>query len=100
MSRKTITDFTEITTLGQNDIFLVVKDPSGLNSTNKISANSLFADIKFLSANVFSVNLKTTPANNSNVPTGGSQGTIFFDDDYIYVTTSSGVIKRAALSSF
>ena len=100
MSRKSLVDFTETSSIRQNDILIVVKDPSGASTTNKITANNMFADINYLSANVFTINLKTTPANNSNVPTGAEQGTIFFDSDYIYVVTTSGVIKRASLSIF
>jgi len=50
----------------------------------------------------FVVENPITPASNNTTTefTGGQQGSIFWDSDYLYVATSNTVIKRVALSVF
>lgn len=78
----------------------------GSNSTFTISANSVnftsnVSFTKVVTANTVkatSVQLNLSTPASSNV--GVSQGSIWFDSDYIYCATSNTEIKRAPLSSF
>jgi hypothetical protein len=55
-----------------------------------------------LDVNSDAVRLRTarTPASSNNTAVGWGVGTIAWDSSYLYVATSSSVIKRVALSSF
>ena len=45
MADKKITDLTTLTSIGQNDLLVVVSDPSGTPITKKIVASSLFGNV-------------------------------------------------------
>jgi hypothetical protein len=100
MAQRSIADLIEANSINSSDMLIVMTDPTGLNATNKVTANNILKRVSYLAANVFSIDLKTTPANNSAVPTNGKRGTIWYDDNYLYVVTSNGVIKRTELSVF
>jgi hypothetical protein len=55
-----------------------------------------------LDVNSDAVRLRTarTPASSNNTAVGWGVGTIAWDSSYLYIATSSSVIKRVALSSF
>ena len=96
-----------------NDYLVVVRDPASVQSTNTITIGALFGNVAvdavltanvtidtntgYLMVNNFIVTNKSTPsANNDTVV----QGSIWFDDDYIYVATANNQIKRASLANF
>lgn len=60
------------------------------------------APTETLDVNSDAVRLRTarTPASSNNTAVGWGVGTIAWDASYIYVATSSSVIKRVALSTF
>jgi hypothetical protein len=60
------------------------------------------APTEALDINSDAVRLRTarTPASSNNTAVGWGVGTIAWDASYIYVATSSSVIKRVALSTF
>jgi hypothetical protein len=60
------------------------------------------APTEALDINSDAIRIRTTqtPASGNNTAIGWGVGTIAWDADYIYVATSSSVIKRVALSTF
>jgi hypothetical protein len=70
-------------------------------STDKIGLLTN-APTETLDINSDAVRLRTarTPASSNNTAVGWGVGTIAWDASYIYVATSSSVIKRVALSTF
>jgi hypothetical protein len=60
------------------------------------------APTEALDINSDAIRIRTTqtPASGNNTAVGWGVGTIAWDADYIYVATSSSVIKRVALSTF
>jgi hypothetical protein len=65
---------------------------------NTIPSNTTIADAAVLSANTIIVRNEQTPAN--TIALTISKGTVFFDENYIYVATANNTVKRAALTSF
>jgi hypothetical protein len=61
------------------------------------TSNVIVANTKTLRANNVQINKLSTPSSSSDNVT---QGTIWFDSNYIYCATANGVIKRVALSTF
>ena len=64
--------------------------------TNTVSANTITVNNATVNSNGIIITNALTPANSSSPVTTGK---IFYDSNYIYVSTPAG-IKRAALSSF
>ncbi|NBO36894.1 hypothetical protein EBU91_05115 [bacterium] len=90
---KKITELPALTDPSGEDLLVIVDNPNGSsNATKKVTLTTLFSNT---SANV-SIR-KFTPANSSIVVKGG---TIFFDDNFLYVATSNNIIKRISFSSF
>ena len=103
-------------TLTSDDLIMVVNDPAGSPSTNKITFGNMLANVNIVakfsntvnssgnitstsiinSTNLF-INYRTTPTTNTDVVQSGK---LWFDNDYIYVSISNNNIKRAALSNF
>ena len=79
-----------------------------LNGANTaISANVNFTkagagQVKIVSGAITLSGKATVTSNNATTQlgAGGLQGTMFWDEDYLYVATSNTVIKRVALSIF
>lgn len=108
-------DLQRANTISSNTLFLVELDPDGIHLTRAISAQTLFANVTFnvtSSANIAANNLNVTGdfvvdtvtiANNFTPNTSadvveGRQ--VWFDSNYLYVSTADNVIKRVALSTF
>jgi len=126
MADKKVSALTAINKVSKDDLLLVVNDPGGTATSNKITVGNLFGNVEVvtthnnlttfvsnttfssnkvtISANTtFSGNLKMTsdtPSSNNAGSEGYGVGSIWFDENYIYVATASGTIKRAALSVF
>lgn len=104
MSNKVITDLASITSPYSNDYLLIVHNASGIPTTNIITVNNFLnnANVNALypasvkTANLI-INFRTTPDTSSYT---AQQGTIFHDNNYIYIAISNNNVKRAALSSF
>lgn len=103
---KKISELTESTSPTPDDLLVIVDSPASGAVTKKItvanllgnsSANVTVSNTALLSAKNVVVRRKETPVNSTAT---SPQGTIYFDDNYIYVVTSTGVTKRAALASF
>lgn len=123
MADKKVTALKAATSVSGDDLFMVVDDPLGTPASKKLTVGSLFGSVP--SAAVFTqdvtisggnatVSANTTFSGAGNLiltsvtPTSNhpeftvppvSSGSIWFDDDYIYVAVNSTTIKRAALSS-
>jgi hypothetical protein len=97
--------FTEIRDRGDTansiaaDTLLSVCVTPNTNPTSKVITGENFANSfnKPGTTNTLVLMTSSTPANAAIVCRGG---TIFFDNNYIYVAIANNVVKRAALSSF
>jgi len=111
-SDKRLDELTAAIYMAGNDYFVVVRDPAGSKTTNTITKDLLFGNVdsdavftgnvsidsaKYLIVNNMVIARKSTPVSNTDTVTGGS---IWFDDNYIYVATANNTIKRVALSDF
>lgn len=101
-----------------HDLFGSVPANTSVSGTLTVSANSTIngansvvsANLNITSTNGPKVNAgyvtlasKTTVGSNNATTVlgqGGLQGSIFWDDDYLYVATANNQIKRVALSVF
>lgn len=117
MADRKVTELPALTTAAAEDVLYVIDDPSGTPVSKKISLlnllGSLPANTTFAAEATFNnkVNVangivtlqtaKTVGSNNAATVLGsGMQGSIFWDENYLYVATSNTVIKRVALSAF
>jgi hypothetical protein len=125
MADRKITELAALTSANQEDLLYVVDDPSGTPVSKKISLYNLFGSVPAntsisgtvaVSGNTTLSGAKTdisagqvtlssaTNVGSNNATTvlgrGGAQGTIFWDENYLYVATSNTVVKRVALSVF
>lgn len=76
---------------------------SGSNTTFTSNVNIGSSSYLKLNQGVVTLGAKTTISSNNattQLGGGGLQGSIFWDEDYLYVATSNTVIKRVALSTF
>jgi hypothetical protein len=105
-----ISSLPSITSTNSGDILAVQQDPdSSSRALKKITvgnftagfartnSNTTFLDDANVSINNLIIRRKATPANSSVDVTGGS---VFYDDNYIYVAVSNNHLKRVALESF
>ena len=119
MADKKLTELTAMTAPDGADIIHIVDDVAGTPTNKKITLSTLFDNIPtdvtatanvavtgtltitgdlIPSANVLLATGGITPANSTN--TTVAAGTIWFDANYIYVTTATDTVKRVALSTF
>ena len=90
---KKISELTALTAPAGEDLLVIVDDPTGTsNATKKVTVSNLLGNA---AANIAIRNV--TPANSTITV---QQGTIFYDNTYIYVATSNNNLKRVSLSSF
>lgn len=117
MADRKVTELPALTTPAAEDQLYIIDDPSGTPVSKKISLLNLFgavpANTTFTAQSTFNnkVNVangivtlttsKSVSSNNATTVLGaGMQGSIFWDENYLYVATSNTVIKRVALSAF
>lgn len=105
-----IASLPSITSANNADIVAVQQDPdSSSRALKKITignltahfartnSNTTFLDDAAVSINNLIIRRKATPANSTVEVTGGS---VFYDNNYIYVAVSNNNLKRVALESF
>ena len=76
---------------------------SGANSVVSANLNITSTNGPKIDAGVVTLSAKTTVGSNNATTVlgqGGLHGSIFWDEDYLYVATSNTQIKRVALSVF
>lgn len=104
---KKISELPALTSPAAEDLLVIVDAPSSNavtkqvtvgNLLNNVAANVTVSNTYYLSANNIQIKRKATPVVSSG--TTDLQGSIWFDDNYIYVATANGTVKRAALSTF
>lgn len=103
---KKISELTALTSPAAEDLLVIVDAPTTNAVTKSVTVGNLFGNCSanltlsnaaILNANTVVVRNKQTPANSTATFTGG---TIFFDENYLYIAVSNNTIKRVALSSF
>ena len=104
---KKISELTALTQPSTDDLLVIVDAPASnavtkqvtvQNFFNNSAANVTVGNTYYLSANNLVVRRKATPVTSSG--TSDLQGSIWFDENYVYVAVANGTIKRAALSTF
>lgn len=92
-----ISELTEVGSASSNSLVVVVRPSPADPRTVSMKVNNLLANAETLSSANIVFKDKSTPANATITVAGG---TMWFDDDYIYVATSNNTVKRAALTTF
>jgi hypothetical protein len=125
MADRKITELAALTAPTGKDLLYVVDDPSGTPVSKKVSLHDMFGSVPAntsitgtatVSGNTSLGGAKTTVtagqvtlsvatsvgSNNATTVLGRAdgQGTIFWDQNYLYVATSNTEVKRVALSVF
>ncbi len=90
---KRVGDLATANSASLTDAVLIERNPGANNATTYQITVANFAN----NLPINKLGEKSTPANNA---ISSSQGHIWFDDNYVYVTTANNVTKRAALSTF
>jgi hypothetical protein len=86
------------TALG-SDRVLLLKNPDGVANTVTISINNLLSNTSgTLSPQTLVLRDNRTAQTSEGLII--TKGTLFFDDNYLYVAIANNVVKRAPLSSF
>lgn len=103
---KKISELGESTSPSANDLLVIVNSSAGTTVTRKVtvanllgstSANVTVSNSATLSTKNLVVRRKETPVSSS---TSDQQGSIYFDDNYLYLAISNGAVKRVALTTF
>ena len=116
MASSKITELTAANTIAVTDVLPFVSDPSGSPATKKITLSNFYANVvvtaKFantvtltaavtsnnsLTANNLYITYRSTPASSGD---SVSNGKLRFDNNYLYVSTNTNVIKRVTLDTF
>ena len=125
MADRKITELTALTAPNQKDLLYTVDDPTGTPVSKKISLFNLFGAVPAntsisgtfaaagntsisgakteLTAGQITLSAATSVGSNNATTVIGradAQGTIFWDQNYLYVATSNTQVKRIALSVF
>lgn len=125
MADRKITELPALTTPDQKDLLYVVDDSIGTPASKRISLYNLFGSVPAntsitgtltvsgnttiggtktnISSGVVTLGASTSVVSNNATTVlgaGGMQGSIFWDENFLYVATSNTVIKRVALSTF
>jgi hypothetical protein len=103
---KKISELVATVSPSSDDLLVIVDSPSANAVTKKVTvgnlmgnstANVTISNSAILSANTLVIRRKHTPTSSS---TSDQQGTIYFDDNYLYVAISNGAVKRVSLNAF
>ena len=125
MADRKITELDALTAPDQKDLLYVVDDPSGTPVSKKISLYNLFGSVPantsisgtltasgnttlsgaktIVSQGQITLSATTSVGSNNATTVLGradGQGSIFWDQNYLYVATSNTQVKRVALSVF
>ena len=94
MASVEIADLPRANTVSNNDILVIVVNPTTLEETRSVTIQTLFSNT---SIGVLKLNDLRTPANSTITI---EKGTLFYDTDYFYIATANNEIKRIALEVF
>lgn len=87
-----ISELTQTNTVGNTDLFVLVRNPTTEPTTNTVT----FSTLKTVLSS--SLVADTTPANSSALTI--ASGTMLHDSNYLYIATANNIVKRVALSLF
>ena len=99
---KRFSNVTACTSIKSSDLVLVASKNASSNTgyyTRQCNVAVLFTNVALASVNNAVISKNSTPSNSSS-NSGVVSGQFWFDDNYIYVVTSNGSVKRATLSTF
>jgi hypothetical protein len=103
---KKITELMAHTAPSSDDLLVIVDSPSSNAITKKVTvgtllsntaANVTISNTSVLSTKNIVVRRKETPTSSATTDT---QGTMFYDDNYLYIAVANGTLKRVALTAF
>jgi len=126
MADKKVSGLPVSTGVTSDDLFMIVNNPSGVPTSQKITVADLFdgvpsatafdgtvaaranvavsGNIMNISANAtFTGDMRvtpSTPATSNTITESVGVGKIWFDDNYLYVATNATTIKRVVLDEF
>jgi len=123
MADRKTTELDALASPNQKDLLYVVDDPTGTPTSKKVSLYTLFGSVPantsisgtlsitgdatlssnvVVSSGVVQLSSNTSVVSNSATAVfgAGAQGSIAWDENYLYIATSNTVIKRVALSAF
>lgn len=89
---KKISELPIINSALSNDRIVILKNPNSAPATVTISVSNLLGNS--------SANLVIQEVNVPNSSITVKKGTIFYDQDYLYIAVANNTIKRINLSSF
>ena len=91
---KRIEDHDYANNITDDDVILIVNDPSGVPETLIITKQNFFANVSTIRANTFTVKATKTPPANSNV-TGQTAGELYIGTDgYLYFASNTSHTRR------
>jgi hypothetical protein len=106
MADTKVTGLPSLTTPAGEDLLYIIDNPSGTPASKSIDLLTLFGNVSwnvsvngtFTIANTgFRFGAQYTPANSTITVT---QGTVFYDANYLYVATANNNLKRIELTVF
>ena len=85
-------------TVSSGDLMVIVKNANTVPAHYKTPVDDVAAAYNTVSNAAIVIFTANTPANSTALSI--SQGVVFYDNNYLYCSTSNNVVKRVALSSF
>lgn len=126
MADKKVSGLPVSTGVTSDDLFMIVNNPSGVPTSQKITVANLFGGVPSatafdgtvaaranvaVSGNIMNISANatftgdmrvtpSTPATSNTITESVGVGKIWFDDNYLYVATNATTIKRVVLDEF
>lgn len=95
---KKISELSVLSSTNELDYIPIVDTHSNTTpTTKKITVGTLFGNVATVSAQAIIMMNTSTPANSTPAVV---EGTIWADNNYLYVATANNLIKRVSLSTF
>lgn len=92
---KKILELSTLSTASNTDIIPIIDDPDGVPVNKKITVGNLLRNVRG-SNNQISYQSFTSSTSNTNV----KEGQVFYDENYLYVTTEDGFVVRISHEAF
>jgi hypothetical protein len=105
---KKISELQALTSPAGEDLLVIVDSPSSNATTKYVTLQNLLANNNanvtvsnsaVLSANTLVIRKKQTPLSSTG-ELGITEGTFWYDANYLYIATANNTLKRVALSTF
>jgi MinD-like ATPase involved in chromosome partitioning or flagellar assembly len=92
-----ITELSTANSVLNSDYLVMVTNPDTLAVTKKVTVNNFFSNVDILTVNNFIITNNTTPSNSSITIT---KGKMFYDANYLYLSTANNTLRRIPLDTF